>query len=332
MLFRWGLVSLPWGNTGWVYIAQLPGDQYADKQRNRQTHTHCQRTGHFFGCVGASGAWAKHKKQRGAQTGDDSDQGNGDEVWHNGNYRVNAKIKFGLITIAAVSGVLITAALGNWQLSRAAQKLALQADIAEQSAKPPMTAKSLRALPDAAQALHRRATIRGFWVKDATVYLENRPMNGHVGFVVVTPLVMEAGSEAILVQRGWVPRNFESRGDVPALETPLGMVDVEGMITPPPSKLYEPGPSAHGLIRQNIDLPQFQTETGLTLLPVTLQQAGTASQVLQRDRPPVSLGVEKNKGYAFQWFGLSCLIAGLYLWFQVIRRFFYRPQDPSRNV
>ncbi len=245
---------------------------------------------------------------------------------------MNARIKLGLITLAACLGIGVTAALGNWQLSRAAQKLALQADISTQSSKPPLTAKSLRALPDAASALHHRATIRGFWVKDATVYLENRPMNGHVGFVVLTPLVMEAGSEAIVVQRGWVPRDFTSRGNLPALETPLGMVNIEGLITPPPSKLYEPGPSAPGLIRQNIDLEKFQSETGLSLLPVTLQQTGAAGDGLQRDWPAVSLGIEKNQGYAFQWFAMSCLIAGLYLWFQVIRRFFYRSQDPSRNV
>jgi surfeit locus 1 family protein len=245
---------------------------------------------------------------------------------------VNAKIKFGLLTLAACTGVLVTAAMGNWQLSRAAQKQALQSDMEAQSVKPPLTAKSLRALPDATQALHHRATIRGFWVKDATVYLENRPMGGHAGFVVLTPLVMEAGSEAILVQRGWVPRDFESRGRLPALETPLGMVDVAGTITPPPSKLYEPGPSASGLIRQNIDLAQFHVETGLTLLPVTLQQTGAAGDGLQRDWPAVNLGIEKNQGYAFQWFAMSVLIAGLYLWFQVIRRFFYRPQDPRRNV
>lgn len=282
--------------------------------------------------MGAAGAWTQHEKQCSPQAGNDGDQCNGDKVWHDGDYQVNAKIKFALVTLAACTGVLVTAALGNWQLSRAAQKLALQTDIETQSAKPPMTAKSLRALPDAVQALHHRATIRGFWVKGATVYLENRPMNGRVGFVVVTPLVMEAGSEAILVQRGWIPRDFESRGRLPVLETPLGMVDIEGLITPLPSKLYEPGPSAQGPIRQNIDLVQFQTETGLSLLPVTLQQTGTASHGLQRDWPAVSLGIDKNQGYAFQWFGMSCLIAGLYLWFQVIRRFFYRSQDPRRNV
>lgn len=245
---------------------------------------------------------------------------------------MNAKFQFALVTFVACSGVLITAALGNWQLSRAAQKLALQADIEAQSAKPPLTAESLRTLSDVSQAVHHRATIRGFWVKDATVYLENRPMNGRVGFVVLTPLVMEAGSEAIVVQRGWIPRDFQSRGQLPSLETPLGMVEIEGVITPPPSKLYEPGPSTQGLIRQNVDLVQFQAETGLSLFPVTLQQTGAANDGLQRDWPAVSLGIEKNQGYAFQWFAMSCLIAGLYLWFQVIRRFFYRPKDSRRNV
>ena len=30
-------------------------------------------------------------------------------------------------------------------------------------------------------------------------------------------------------------------------------------------------------------------------------------------------GVHKHYGYAFQWFALSALILGLYVWFQLIR-------------
>jgi len=33
----------------------------------------------------------------------------------------------------------------------------------------------------------------------------------------------------------------------------------------------------------------------------------------------VASGVEKHHGYAFQWFGLSALIALLYVWFQIVQ-------------
>jgi surfeit locus 1 family protein len=33
----------------------------------------------------------------------------------------------------------------------------------------------------------------------------------------------------------------------------------------------------------------------------------------------VASGVAKHHGYAFQWFGLSGLIALLYVWFQIVQ-------------
>jgi surfeit locus 1 family protein len=49
-----------------------------------------------------------------------------------------------------------------------------------------------------------------------------------------------------------------------------------------------------------------------------------ASEGLLRDWPQAGSGIEKHHGYAFQWFGLSALIALLYVWFQIVRRFIPR--------
>jgi surfeit locus 1 family protein len=156
-------------------------------------------------------------------------------------------------------------------------------------------------------------------------------MNAKVGFFVMTPLQLEGGG-AIVVQRGWVPRNFTQRDQIPAVQTPVGLVSIEGRIAPPPSKLYEPGNPTGNAIRQNLDLAQYRAETGLALLPITLVQTGPASEGLLRQWPAVNLGVEKHYGYAFQWFGLAALIAGLYLWFQVFRRMMSRPKESPRHV
>jgi surfeit locus 1 family protein len=40
---------------------------------------------------------------------------------------------------------------------------------------------------------------------------------------------------------------------------------------------------------------------------------------LQRQWTPAVLDVSKHHGYALQWFALSALITGLYVWFQLIR-------------
>ncbi len=244
---------------------------------------------------------------------------------------MNSRTKWWLVTLAAVIGVSATLYLGRWQLSRAAQKEALQASMDTRTAQSVLRGIDLLKAADVDALVHQRAALRGTWVAAHTVYLDNRQMNAKVGFFVMTPFALEGGG-AMVVQRGWVPRNFEQRDQVPSVQTPGGVVEIEGRIAPPPSKLYEPGSPSDGAIRQNLDLAQYRAETGLALLPITLVQTGAASEGLLREWPAVNLGVEKHYGYAFQWFGLAALIAGLYLWFQVFRLMMSRPKESSRHV
>ena len=234
---------------------------------------------------------------------------------------MTARARFWLITVSAVLAVFATVSLGRWQLARAAQKISLQADIDSQSQRARLDNRSLLALPDATAAIYRTIALRGTWVADKTVFLDNRQMNAKPGLYVVTPLMLENTSQAVLVQRGWVARNFIDRARVPSITAPSGRVEIEGRIAPPPSKLYALGGAESGLIRQNLDLAQFKTETGLALLAVSVLQTGAPSEGLARDWPVIGAGSEKHYGYAFQWFAMGAMIAILYVWFQIGKRF-----------
>lgn len=225
-----------------------------------------------------------------------------------------------LVLIAAVLGVVLTARLGVWQLDRATQKEHLQATIDARRDLPVLSAATLAREPAAAtEQHHRNARLTGTWLAQATVFLDNRQMNGRPGFFVVTPLRLDDGT-AVLVQRGWLPRDARDRTHLPTLQTPSGAVTVEGRVAPPPSRLHEFETQASGPIRQNLDLDSFARETGLLLRPVSLQQAGDkAADGLQRDWPRPLAEVHKHYGYAFQWFALATLITGLYVWFQLLR-------------
>jgi surfeit locus 1 family protein len=240
---------------------------------------------------------------------------------------VSANNRFYLITITAVLALLSTLSLGRWQLSRAAQKEAVQAAMDSQSQRAPLGAQELMVLAglsaptQGTQALHRVVKLRGVWVTDKTVFLDNRQMNAKPGFYVVTPFLPDGAAKAVLVQRGWVARNFLDRTKLPPITTPPGLIDLTGRIAPLPGKLYELGQADTGAIRQNLDVAQFSAETGLALLPISIVQIDPASDGLLRDWPQVASTADKNYGYAFQWFGLSALISILYVWFQIVKRF-----------
>jgi surfeit locus 1 family protein len=226
----------------------------------------------------------------------------------------------------------LTLSLGQWQLNRAAQKEAIQRALEVQGQKTPLDTENIVSAVDKLVLLQQRAVVQGTWLPVHTVYLDNRQMNSRVGFFVVTPLRLRGTDQVLLVQRGWIPRNFEDRTSLTPVETPEGIQTVEGRISPPPSKLYEPGTPAHSVIRQNLDLQQFKAETALSLLPVMLMQTGQPSQGMTRDWPAVSLGIEKHYGYALQWFALAALVASLYLWFQFIQPYLQRTKDSRTHV
>ncbi|WIV96707.1 SURF1 family protein [Paucibacter aquatile] len=238
-----------------------------------------------------------------------------------------------VISLATLSAVLLTARLGVWQLDRAAQKAALHSAVLERAQLPPLRAEALLAAPGEAETqLHRLVRLRGRWLSEHTVYLDNRPMNGRVGFFVVTPLQLSERPDIILVQRGWGPRDARDRSRLPGVQTPTGEVELLGRLTVAPSRAYEFSAAGEGPIRQNLDPASLVKALPAPLLPLTVLQlpdadatpaAGAASSPpadgLWRDWPAQDAGLQKHHGYAFQWFALSALLLGLYVWFQTIR-------------
>ena len=235
---------------------------------------------------------------------------------------LSAKGRAAVVLAATLVGVITTANLGAWQLRRAAQKVALQDALESRARLSALTASDLARSAEQAQQQHYRPVhLRGRWLPERNVFLENRQMGGRVGFYLVTPLRPEGRDDAVLVQRGWVPRDLRERTLLPTIATPAGIVDVDGHIAPPPARLYEFTPSVSGVIRQNLDLGEFTRETGLPLAPLSVQQADSASTAgdgLLRQWPRPAVDVQKHYGYAFQWFALGALMAGLYVWFQLV--------------
>ena len=229
--------------------------------------------------------------------------------------------------LAGVALIALTCSLGRWQLSRAHERIERQARIVALENAP---AQRITAQPVTAESvMYRPVLLRGTFDVAHTVLLENRPhvTNGvsRPGFEVLIPLRLEgAGGRAVLVDRGWLPRDPADRTRIAPYTTPAGEVQVEGMAVPHASRVFSLG-SKDGAdevgqrLRQNIDLDAFSREIGVPLQPFVVQQQSDAQDGLLRDWPRADLGAERNYGYAFQWFAMAAAVLGLMVFYSVRR-------------
>lgn len=230
--------------------------------------------------------------------------------------------RFWWVLLAAMVSASLTASLGFWQLRRAALKESVQSTLDQRMAMPILSNADLASLDSTASVLHRSATLKGQWLPHATVFLDNRQMNQRQGFYVVTPFKLADDGRLLLVQRGWVPRDFQDRTRVPRISSPAGWVEVSGRMAAAPARVYELGPSDSGLIRQNLSVAAVAQDLAAEVIDGSLVQLTPSPHApddgLVRQWPQVASDVHKHHGYAFQWFGLCALIVVLYVWFQII--------------
>lgn len=220
-------------------------------------------------------------------------------------------------TLAALFFFLLTLWLGNWQRERAETKRALQARYDAAVGEAPIHVGS--ALLDRDSVLYRKLEVRGVFDDAHTILLDNRVVAGVAGYHVLTPLRIDGGSLAILVNRGWAAAG-RTRGQVPHPPTPPGLVRLEGMAVDPYSRYVELAHAApRGRVWQNLDFARYAADTGLPLQPVLLQQTSMQNDGLQRDWPQPDAGVDMHVGYAFQWYSLATTLAVLWLAMNVKR-------------
>lgn len=213
--------------------------------------------------------------------------------------------------VAAAASIALTVSLGNWQLRRADEKLALQAawDRAEQAAPMPVAGTDVSTV---ASRLPLRVQLRGRFLSAHEVWLDNRQMDGQTGLMLVTPLRLADGA-VVLVNRGFARRDPRDRTRLPEVVRPDGEVTVVGLAVEQTARVLQLGqnaPAAGGgpAIWQNLDYEDFERTSGLAVARWVVQQIDSADDGLLRNWPRLATGVDKHRGYALQWFALAALI------------------------
>lgn len=230
---------------------------------------------------------------------------------------------FTLIVLGAL--VIICASAGSWQLRRAAERTALTQDIEAGRQAPPI---ELNAQVTDGPDWHT-AQVTGTWLDRFTVHLDNRNLKGQPGLWVATPLQLrDDPTRAVLVLRGWVARPIGST-TLPDLSPPEGSVTVQGTLLHHVPRIFDlgsitgsqagalpaqlPAPDGKPPRVQNLPLAALAQASGLSLLPIILEQAPIPNSPLIQEWQGPSLNADQNYGYALQWFSFAAiaLIAAL---------------------
>jgi len=206
--------------------------------------------------------------------------------------------------------VAIGTLLGNWQTRRAAEKTVLQHRLTERTAAAPLVLGA--ALQDPAAVEYRRVIVRGEFVPDWPVFLDNRPLEGRSGFVLLMPFTIAGSRRQVLVARGWLARDPSGAARVPQIDTPAGRVTIEGIAVRRPARVMQlgtPPTLAPGAIVQNLEVGDLARASGLDLQPFLLEQTGPnlPGEALVRKWPAPGIDVDRHKGYAFQWYALAAM-------------------------
>ncbi|WP_051378873.1 SURF1 family protein [Derxia gummosa] len=209
-------------------------------------------------------------------------------------------------TVAALGLVVTTLALGQWQLGRAHEKRALYAAAQAADRAEPVSIGGALVEPQAVAQRHVR--LRGHFLPETTVYIDNRMLADRAGFYVITAFVPADGGAATSVNRGWWPRDPARRDHVDAPPPPAGDIEIEGKAAPQLASYWNlsgMGADKDKGIWLNFALDAFAQRTGLVLQPFVVQQTTDTHDELVRLWDEPGSGAAKHYGYAVQWFGLA---------------------------
>lgn len=202
------------------------------------------------------------------------------------------------------------AALGRWQLARAAENRAL---IENFGASLQQSESNPAALPETlGRARYTRVALRGRYVPDRHVLLDNMTHDGAAGFEVLTPFRLERG-ELILVNRGWFDAG-PGRDRIPALAVADDSRTVLGWLDGLPQAAWHlanamPAANAPYAVLSYPSSEELEAALGQPVAGFQLLLDASQADGFLRDWAPDDGLAQRNLAYAGQWFVFALMAA-----------------------
>ena len=207
--------------------------------------------------------------------------------------------------------VVLFVGLGMWQISRAQEKLAVQEAFDRQTG-------FTRFVDGMNVKPYQQLAAEGVFDAAHQFLLDNIIVDSRNGHYVLTPLVYSDDEPVLIVNRGWIGKSPDGL-DPSALALPDGRITVRGRAGALPRAGYRMGAA----IESGSDWPlhavyptldELAAYLGRELQPFVLLLEPGDDYGLLRRWAPVEIGPGRHYAYAFQWFAMAVVLAGLLAW------------------
>ena len=214
-----------------------------------------------------------------------------------------------LLASFSIFFVLVFVFLGVWQIERAAHKEGLLQAFNSEQESPPIRLTSQS--PD-----WSRVFVDGIFDSSRQILIDNQIHKGKVGYKIFTPFRFD-DNKIVLVDRGWIAQG-QSRSDLPQLNILEKKSRIIATVTSP-----EQGVLAGSELLTN-EWPRVSQTKAVEviasafkepILDIVLVLDPGSSQITEFIQiKPFAITPVKHYGYAMQWFTMSIVLLGMFLY------------------
>ena len=216
-----------------------------------------------------------------------------------------------------VGGLLVVqfAGLGVWQISRGLEKAAAQDAFAN--------AGSFARFNDGMEVRsYQPLKATGRYLVHRQFLLDNIILNSRYGYYVLTPLELGEGQPLLMVNRGWIEKSGPTQ-DLSDIAAQIGTSDSRVTVRGRVGALPRAGVRMGDAIIPREEWPQVAVYPLTEDIEAMLEQPVQPFVLLMdpqddggflRHWVPPEMGPSRHYGYAFQWFAMGTVLAGLLIW------------------